>query len=69
MSNKKEKNGNKNLKSFFFDIHLIDEHREETIEIEARDEREAWGMLPKACENKYEGRRWYYTGRFIIKEK
>ncbi len=62
------KEKNKNLK-YFFDVMLPDENREVTIEIEAIDENQAWDKLPLELEKKYEGKRWFYTGRFIKKNQ
>lgn len=55
----------KKINVYFFSISLPDEGREVDFEIEASTESEAWETLPLEVEKKYEGRRWFYTGRFV----
>lgn len=70
MSAKSKVTDLKNLnKKFFFEICLPDEDsREVTIEVEALNENAAWDLLPKIVADKYPERRWFYTGRFVVKE-
>lgn len=53
--------------TYFFTISLPDEGREVDFEIEASTESEAWEILHLEVEKKYEGRRWFYAGRFVKK--
>lgn len=70
MSGKNKVSLLKNLnKKFFFEICLPDENsREITIEVEAINENTAWELLPKLVAEKYPDRKWYYLGRFVVKE-
>ncbi|GMU99370.1 MAG: hypothetical protein AMXMBFR51_21050 [Ignavibacteriota bacterium] len=59
-----------NSKSYFFVVCFKDDDNNEvTVEISAQNEAEAWELFSRYMEQNYSDKSWYYSGKFLVKEK
>jgi len=58
-----------NIYVFGVEFSIIGEHKKTEIEIEAKSEEDAFGLLPEIVKEKYSPDNWFYNGYFKIKKK